>query len=83
MDPRALLHKAMDAAREALAEEGVTISRGCLFFELENTGEPAMRLGASYPEGDFLAASDLAVEGARAFSMQAALAAFDSEGNHG
>lgn len=71
---RPVLEAAMDAAREALrGMTGAEITKGALFFEIADEGGEPMRLAASYPRGNFLGASDLAAEGAQAFSVQAAL----------
>lgn len=70
---RPVLEAAMDAARAAFEGEA-EVAAGALFFELrQRGGEPPLRLAASFPSGDFLGASDLAAEGAQAFSVQAAL----------
>lgn len=65
------LKAAMDAARAALRERGLEPVSGALFLKLPD----GLRLGAHFPEGDLLDASDLAAEGAHAFSVEAALQA--------
>lgn len=67
---RAALEEAMDAVRDVVRAHGHgEVKRGALFLELEEDGQ---RLAASHPRGDFLDSSDLAAEGAAAFSMRAA-----------
>lgn len=68
---RPALTAAMDAARAVLREQGLEIERGVLGLVLEG----GQRIGASYPEGHWLEASDLAGELAGAFSVNAALRA--------
>lgn len=65
----ALLYRAFDAARTVLEEGGVVVERGAMFVVTDDGG----RLGASFPSGDSLASSTLALEAANAYSVKSAL----------
>jgi hypothetical protein len=68
---RPALEEAMDAVRDIVRAHGHgEVKQGALFLELEERGQ---RIAAAHPRGSFLASSDLAAEGAHAFSVRAAL----------